>query len=310
MDDVLEFCSDVFADKKQVGSNIVSALSQNNHSSIANIYLDAHTLCVIEVMQDEQEPLKVCRFVLSKGNHFSSTSETLLCHAFTTCFIVLVVPKGNTIEQVCAPRAVYKVLKRIPLRQRSQSSGNVSQSDLRADLASKEAKLKQSDIGVDPPGISYVSRQEVGDDMQAPTVVVDLTATWPAFGEGIGDQKPEPIKTTTVNSEGDSLMQQVDCLALPAASAISSDNKDIKGQNGTGSHNNNGTIQIAEGRVIAAQASPLKKHSKSPDTQTTLIPLIREERQSSVKNFDLSLSGALVPVHVPVFAASLPMVSL
>ena len=116
LDDLLEFCGDVFTDNVLVGSGISSMIGDDHISYAADIYCEAPTLYVLEVLQDKQEPLKIGRFLHSKKHFFASTTETLLCHAFTPCTAVLVVPKGSTVDQVCGPRESYGVLKRIPLR--------------------------------------------------------------------------------------------------------------------------------------------------------------------------------------------------
>ena len=80
LEDVLEFSCDVFADNKQIGQSLVSAIQQCESKSMADIHLDSASICIAEVLQGKQESLKVGRFVLSKGNYFASTSETLQCH--------------------------------------------------------------------------------------------------------------------------------------------------------------------------------------------------------------------------------------
>ena len=115
LDDLLEFCGDVFTDNVLVGSGIASMIGDEPISHAADIYCETPTLYVLEVLQDKHEPLKIGRFLHSKKRFFASTTETLLCHAFTPCTAVLVVPKGSTVDQVCGPRESYCVLKRIPL---------------------------------------------------------------------------------------------------------------------------------------------------------------------------------------------------
>ena len=173
-------------------------------------------------MQDKHEPLKFGRFVLSKGNHFASTSATLQCHAYTTCFIVLVVPKGNTIDQICAPRDVYKVLKRIPLRQRRQSPKKDVSSGLSTSVRPKEEEEEEEEEGhklnsdSELPSISYDGRQDVADDkMQVSTVVVTPTVTWPDLKGSIGDQKPKPVNACEAKTSKPSTPTTLDLLTAP-----------------------------------------------------------------------------------------------
>ena len=115
LEDLLDFCEDCFADNVHVGAGIVSATGDQHDSGTADIYCDVPTLYCLEVLQDKQEPLKIGRFLFSKGQFFASTTETLLCHAFSPCTVVLVVPKGSTIDQVC-PRDSHGVIRRIPCK--------------------------------------------------------------------------------------------------------------------------------------------------------------------------------------------------
>ena len=169
LDDVLEFCSHVFSDNKLVGSSITSAIDRSRNRSVADIHLNTHTLCALEVVQDKQDPLKIGRFVCCKGNHFSSTTETLLCHAFTTCYIVVVVPKGNTIDQVCASRDAYRILKRIPLHQRPLSSGGTAYCEQHNGVTADGARGRRPNAGVDPRDLSYVNDRDIDDNGQLPT---------------------------------------------------------------------------------------------------------------------------------------------
>ena len=115
-DDLRDFCGEVFIDNVHVGSGIASMTECQRVGNVADAHCDVPTLYLVEVLQDKQEPLRIGRFLLSKKHFFASTTETLLCHGFTPCMAVLVVPKGCTIDQVCGPRESYRVLKRFPLQ--------------------------------------------------------------------------------------------------------------------------------------------------------------------------------------------------
>ena len=93
LDDLLDFCGDVFTDDVFVGHGFSTMIADDQINHAADIHCEAPTLYVLDVLQDKQDPLKIGRFLQSKKQFFASTSETPLCHAFSACTVGLVVPK-------------------------------------------------------------------------------------------------------------------------------------------------------------------------------------------------------------------------
>ena len=214
LDDLLEFCGEVFADNVHVGSGIASMTGDQHNSDAADIYCEVPTLYCLEVLQDKQEPLKIGRFLHSKKHFFASTTETLLCHAFTPCVVALVVPKGSTVDQVCGPRESYGVMKRIPLRCSSVPKVNCAGVDPPRNMNSQDAINPHGRSSCQPPALSYVDGQMAGKRVQAPTVAISPTAPWTRADNGLGSQLPKPVKAAVKNDE-DALMQEAADPSLP-----------------------------------------------------------------------------------------------
>lgn len=221
--------SDVFADNKKLEQNIASAIQQCKSESMADIHLDSAIICIAEVLQDKQEPSRVGRSVLSKGDYFASTSETLQCHAYTTCLIALVVPKGCTIDQVHAPRDAYKVLKRIPTQQHLQDSTRVGLAGMSMTPSLNGVDFRKMDLDNGRPNISYDGRHvaENGDGQHSLSPLLTPTTTWPNDVQGACDQKPAPVKVCNGGTEKGTPMQRTDMPdSIPVIATAFSGDKD------------------------------------------------------------------------------------
>ncbi len=172
---------------------------------------DTAVLHILEVLQDKQEPLKIGRFLHSRNQFFASTSEILLCHAFTACMIAVVVPKGSTIDQVCGPRDSYEVLKRILLPSRPTQEGAVTKCDspqVESSALAPKALKDESDKSRPP---SYVTRQEPVGKVQ-PLVTASTTLPWTKNEDGLGSQMPQPVKLASLKDNDDVPMDDAECL--------------------------------------------------------------------------------------------------
>ena len=210
IEDLLEFCGDVFSDNATVGTGFATLSADDHSCQAADIQSEAPVLYVLDVLQDKQDPLKIGRFLLTRKQFFASTSETLLCHAFSACTVALVAPKGSTVDQICGPRDSYDVLKRFPLQCVPAQKRIVTSVD----------PPKNSNVGIAPKprddgagqqrARSYANGRAPESKVQPPAIVVSPTGPWTQNDNGPGSQMPEPAKSATPKSDEDVPMDEVE----------------------------------------------------------------------------------------------------
>ena len=93
LDDLLDFCGDIFADNTHVGAGIVSMTGGQHDSGTADIYCEVPTLYCLEVLQDKQEPLKIGRFLFSKGQFFPAPLRLYFAMHSPRAVLFLLYPK-------------------------------------------------------------------------------------------------------------------------------------------------------------------------------------------------------------------------
>ena len=86
-------------------------------SSSNDTYLgdDCERLCIATVHCLTEQSLKVGLFIKGKYGWIVSTSERLQCYAYTACTIILVLPGGYKIEDICSPAEHISIQKVFPL---------------------------------------------------------------------------------------------------------------------------------------------------------------------------------------------------
>ena len=76
---------------------------------------DCQRLCIATVHCLTEQSLKVGLFIKGKYGWIVSTSERLQCYAYTACTIILVLPEGYKIEDICSPAEHISIQKVFPL---------------------------------------------------------------------------------------------------------------------------------------------------------------------------------------------------
>ena len=84
-------------------------------SSVTHIDDDCQRLCIATVHCRTEQSLKIGLFVKGKYGWIVSTSERLQCYAYTACTIILVLPGGYVIEDICSPDEHISIQKVFPL---------------------------------------------------------------------------------------------------------------------------------------------------------------------------------------------------
>ena len=82
---------------------------------------DCQRLCVATVRCLTEQSLKVGLFIKAKYGWIVSTSERLQCYAYTACTIILVLPVGYKIEDICSPVEHLCIQKIFPLEGKQNS---------------------------------------------------------------------------------------------------------------------------------------------------------------------------------------------
>ena len=87
---------------------------------------DCQRLCIATVHCLTEQSLKVGLFIKGKYGWIVSTSERLQCYAYTACTIILVLPEGYKIEDICSPAEHISIQKVFPLddKQTGKDSGD------------------------------------------------------------------------------------------------------------------------------------------------------------------------------------------
>ena len=277
VEDLVDFCGEVFADNAFVGEKLVEVCNDNHSCHAMDLQNDTDVLHILEVLQDKQEPLKIGRFLHSKNQFFASTSETLLCHAFSACMIAIVVPKGSTIDQICGPRSSYDVIRRIVINNKPRlksgtPKGNLHQVENGA-LVPKAA-ISQSEKS---RPLSYVTGREPAGTAQ-PLAAISTTLQWTKENSQLGSQMPQPVKLASPKDSVDVPMVDAECQEGPCHMDC-----DTGGDKGDGMKlgelmvarldKESPKLNPASKDVVTAQASPLKNSShliKKPITEDFL----------------------------------------
>ena len=92
-------------------------------TSSKDIYIgdDCQRLCIATVRCLSEQSLKVGLFFKGKFGWTVSTSERLQCYAYTACTIIMVLPVGYRIEDICSPAEHIIVQKVFSLDDKQQS---------------------------------------------------------------------------------------------------------------------------------------------------------------------------------------------
>ena len=93
------------------------------NSSSNDTYLgdDCQRLCVATIHCLTEQSLKVGFFFKGRYGWTISTSERLQCYAYTACTIILVLPVGYKIEDICSPVEHISIQKVFPLEDKQMS---------------------------------------------------------------------------------------------------------------------------------------------------------------------------------------------
>ncbi len=262
LDDLLDFCGDVFSDNAIVGPGFATMSADDHLHHAADIHCETPVLYVLDVLQDKQDPLKIGRFLQSRKQFFASTSETLLCHAFSVCTVVLVVPKGSTVDQICGPREPYDVLKRIPLQCAPAPGPSM---DMNVGIAPKPLNGGTSQ----PRAQSYADGQTPESNVRPP---VSTTVPWTQADNGLGSQMPRPVKSATPKNDEDFPMGEVEGPDQPKN--VHKDNNETSYKELGNDVQGGSDFKIPPicKEIVTAQASPLKRASRSINCRTNADP--------------------------------------
>lgn len=75
-----------------------------------------HRLIVATVQCEDIQSLKRTLFVEGRYGWTVSTSERLQCYAYSLCTLLLFVPSGCRVNEICSPYSRVAVKKVIPIR--------------------------------------------------------------------------------------------------------------------------------------------------------------------------------------------------
>ena len=85
------------------------------------------TVHIVKVQCDDDQPVRMGLFCEGKYGWTVSTAELVQCHAYTPCILVIMVPPGCKLADVCSPRRHFTTLQVIPLpnpnKSRCETSG-------------------------------------------------------------------------------------------------------------------------------------------------------------------------------------------
>ena len=101
---------------KALDENILAALERySSEDTSTGSWEDHMRLCIATVHCKDEQSLKIGMFVKGRYGWTVSTSEHLQCYAYTNCTLVLVVPAGCRIEEICSPARHVSIRKMFPL---------------------------------------------------------------------------------------------------------------------------------------------------------------------------------------------------
>ena len=85
------------------------------------------TIHIVQVCCDDDQPVRMGLFCEGKYGWTVSTAELVQCHAYTPCILVMMVPPGCKLTDVCSPRRHFTTLQVIvlpnPKRSRCEAPG-------------------------------------------------------------------------------------------------------------------------------------------------------------------------------------------
>ena len=85
---------------------------------------DCMRLCIATAHCRTEQSLKIGLFVKGKYGWIVSTSERLHCYAYTICTLMVVLPVGYRIEDICSPAEHISIQKIVPLSEKRTYEGN------------------------------------------------------------------------------------------------------------------------------------------------------------------------------------------
>jgi len=101
---------------KALDENILAVLERYSFDDNgAESWEDHMRLCIATVHCRGEQSLKLGMFVKGRYGWTVSTSERLQCYAYTNCTLLLVLPAGCRIEEICSPAGHVTIRKVIPL---------------------------------------------------------------------------------------------------------------------------------------------------------------------------------------------------
>ena len=96
-----------------------------NPSVLNDLRYQTPVVYVLSICSTDFTPINVAKIVNGRRGLFVSTTELLMCHAYTKCTVAILLPKGIKLEMVCTPSRHIEVLAKIPVdsstKQRSSS---------------------------------------------------------------------------------------------------------------------------------------------------------------------------------------------
>ena len=86
-----------------------------NPSVLTDLRCHTPVVYVLSISSTDLTPINVGKIVNGRRGLFVSTTELLMCHAFTKCTIAILLPKGIKLEMMCTPSRHIEVLAKIPV---------------------------------------------------------------------------------------------------------------------------------------------------------------------------------------------------
>ena len=109
---VTEIAADV---EFSVEKHLQQPRSGSEHSNYSG------TLYVLSIQCTDHVPLSIGKVFPRRNGCAVSTTELLICHAFTECLLLLILPKGIKIDGICTPKRHFDIVVRIPIVSQRES---------------------------------------------------------------------------------------------------------------------------------------------------------------------------------------------
>lgn len=189
---------------KALDANILAALEQYSSEDISTESWEDHMrLCIATVHCKDEQSLKLGMFVKGKHGWTVSTSEHLQCYTYTNCTLVLVVPTGCRIEEICFPAKHVSIRKTFSL---CEGRNPERQPDDAGSMDS--ASMPATPLGSNPLHLSpsVAPTKDLGDKKNSqvknaiPDQEISATLAWPSRANE-AKQDDEPGHT---DNKGDS----------------------------------------------------------------------------------------------------------